>query len=344
MALNPKYLLYRGIPFANNMNKFIKAITVFCLLLFSVFSYAAFLPSASTWKNGADQPFSSYSSCYNSVCSTLNCKVNSTSCTTSGCTVLIDRWEVTTGKWIITGSCYTSGAATCPSNSTLEVNGCVCNSGYIEQNGACVPELPKCPANSTLNPSTNQCDCNDGYVKDGDICVPVPNKCKAGDIAVLDIPMVTGVVSADGKSLDTIISDGSQPNKLCYDSCSYNFSQSDTAVLGTLSASFPAGMPPGTTVNATYALIYRNSGNACTNEPAPPTPAAPIPPTSSGSGSGTGGDSTGGSGTGGSTGGSTDSGDDSGPTPPASSPDGGGNGGTPSGNGGGSGSGTGSSV
>lgn len=73
-------------------------------------------------------------------------------------------------------------STSCPSNATYTSSGCVCNSGYITDptKTYCVAEpkpQPTCPFNSSLG-ADNQCYCNSGFTNQNNACIPIVDWCK----------------------------------------------------------------------------------------------------------------------------------------------------------------------
>ncbi len=67
----------------------------------------------------------------------------------------------------------------CGENEINNGAACVCDSGYEEVGGKCVPVLLACPANSARPSSRAVCECNGGYEEVGGKCVPVLSACPA---------------------------------------------------------------------------------------------------------------------------------------------------------------------
>ena len=379
MISNLKHLLYRGILFINNMNKFIKIIVAAFLFLFSCFSYASgsvpFLNNATVkWDNGYGSTYDSSGACVaanlpaNCTAASLFCGGSGANGTSNGAGKSVTCTINKNCSGTIQGMCR-SGVVSCPANALMYSNGCFCKDGYIAQGDVCVPVcpansmynqstsqcecdsgytkqgdicIPSCPANSSYNSSTGQCDCNDGYVMEGGVCVPEPKKCKSGESSNFKVSVGTGQVSSDGSDVINRTSSGI-PDFYCSSGCLYDYSATDTS--GDPNVYWDTS-PPGSYVVYSYVFTYISTGTTCNYDG--PSGSSPSLPSNDGSGSDSGSGSGTGSGSGSNAGSGTGSGSDFGPEPSASSPDstaGSGNGGTPStgGNSGATGGGSGSS-
>jgi hypothetical protein len=227
--------------------------------------------------------------------------------------------------------CSSNPKPTCPANSSLQSDGtCSCASGYVEQNGQCVPQPP-------------------------------PQSCQSGQASDFEVPVATAQVDASGKSyIDSTYKElATVQTHQCSGGCDYLVSGDNST--GDVNFYWESASP------GTYVVLYTFAGftstgdscNANTAQNPPPTPPSnpssapignnPVPspspdqsassPTGSGNGgtpgSGTG--SSSGTGGSGSTGGGTGTGDGTGTGSGTGAGDGTG---TSSGSGSGSGSGT----